>query len=69
MGGDCLIVGYNEVLELTCTGKLSEVDGEEKLILEVQEKLESVDDPHPASWKGSFHRVKDEEWAAEWGTD
>ena len=65
-GGECLIVGYNEVLELTCTGKLSEVDGEEKLILEVQEKLESIDDPRPADWKGSFHRVTDEEWAAEW---
>ena len=32
-------------------------------------KLESMDDPRPASWKGSFHRVTDEEWAAEWGTD
>ncbi|WP_022761490.1 hypothetical protein [Butyrivibrio sp. AD3002] len=66
IGDECLIVGYNEVLGLTCTGRLSEDDGEQKLILEVQEKMESIDDPGPSSWKGSFHRVSDEEWATEW---
>lgn len=65
-GDECLIVGYNEVLELTCTGRYTNDSGEEKLILEVQERKESIDDPGPASWKGVFHRVSDEEWSVEW---
>ena len=68
-GDECLVVGYSEGLELTCTGKLVNEGGQDKLILEVQERLSSIDDPGPASWKGSFHRVTDEEWNAEWGTD
>ena len=44
-GDECLIVGYNEVLELTCTGRYTNDSGEEKLILEVQERKESIDDP------------------------
>ena len=67
LGDECLIVGYNEVMGITCTGKLTNDSGEEKLILEVQEIKDSIDDPGPASWKGSFHRVTDEEWNAEWG--
>lgn len=63
----CLIVGYNEVLGITCTGSLYEEDGEVKLILEVQEIKESIDDPGPSSWKGSFHKVSSEEWSVEWG--
>ncbi len=69
IGNECLIVGYSEGLELTMTGKLvvNEVDGSENLLLEVQEKNESIDDIRPASWQGSFHRVTEEEWKAEWG--
>ncbi len=69
IGEECLIVGYNEVMGLTCTGRLSEAEGGERLILEVQERNESIDDPSPASWKGSFHRVTDEEMAVEWGSN
>ncbi len=69
IGNDCLIVGYSEGLGLTLTGKLvvNETDGSEALLLEVQEKLESIDDIRPASWQGSFHRVTDEEMKTEWG--
>ena len=67
-GDECLIVGYNEVFGISCTGKLVKDGGEERLILEVQESKENIDDPGPDSWKGSFHRATDEEWAAEWGS-
>ena len=56
-----------EVLGITCTGSLYEEDGEVKLILEVQEIKESIDDPEPSSWKGSFHKVSNEELSIEWG--
>jgi hypothetical protein len=71
IGNECLIVGYSEGLELTMTGKLvvNEIDGSENLLLEVQEKNESIDDIRPASWQGSFHRVTEEEWKVEWGSD
>ncbi len=69
IGDECLIVGYNEVMEITCTGRIVKDGNEEKLILEVQEQKSSIDDSGPDSWKGSFHRVTDEEWEAEWGSD
>lgn len=59
-------IGINDEQELTCTGRYTNDSGEEKLILEVQERKESIDDPGPASWKGVFHRVSDEEWSVEW---
>ncbi len=64
-----MIVGQSEGLGLTLTGKLvvNKKDGSEALLLEVQEKLESIDDIRPASWQGSFHRVTDEEMKTEWG--